>query len=90
MGHARCEELMGFNMGLASMCMEEKWRDEDGGCSSYVLWRSVGVPSEMEVAEFVKQNKQTFRGTAYSFRGDSTTQPICVFSHALAVFFILI
>jgi hypothetical protein len=60
MGHARCEELMGFNMGLASMCMEEKWRDEDGGCSSYVLWRSVGVLSEMEVAEFVKQTNRRF------------------------------
>jgi len=46
MGHARCEELMGFNMGLASVCEGGGGKKEDaGGADTFCGEADGNVPS---------------------------------------------
>jgi hypothetical protein len=40
MGHARCEKLMGFNMGLVSVRGSREAVMLDSGCSSHILSES--------------------------------------------------
>jgi hypothetical protein len=69
MGHARCEKLMGFNMGLARRVCGEAAEKRDGWMqvTRFVKKRWKDVSSEIEICRVWETFTQTFQGTEYSF-----------------------
>jgi hypothetical protein len=67
MGHARCEKLMGFNMGLASVRRNEMLVAAHALCEEA---EERGLSSEMEIYRVRKTFTQAFKGTEYSFGDD--------------------